>query len=99
MTPAASSTGFGPHQSFGSLLMVEPGLPRDEFGDPYQVVTVAERPGAPSRRLLGDEGEPLVRKPRVHGEEADPGDGGYQPAPPLIAEAARRWRAEAPRDS
>ena len=78
----------------GSLLMVEPGLPRDEHGDPYRVLTVADRPGAPRRLMLDDDGQPLVRTPRTREKATDPVQRRHQPAPPPIADAARRWQAE-----
>jgi hypothetical protein len=81
---------FWSSQTIGSLLMVEPGLPLDEFGHPYQALTFSDRPGAPSRLLLGDNGEPMVRAPRA---VVDLSDLSRQPAPPAIAEAARRWEA------
>ena len=78
----------------GSLLMVEPGLPRDQYGHPYQVRTVADRPGAPARLLLDDNGQPLVRTPRTDEDDTDPDEWLHEPAPPPIADAARRWHAE-----
>jgi hypothetical protein len=82
---------FWSTSSFGSLLMTEPGLPVDEFGNPYQVITVSDRPGGPPRLLLGDNGEPMVWTPRARGGPSS--DLSRQPAPPAVAEAARRWEA------
>jgi hypothetical protein len=78
----------------GSLLMTEPGLPRDEYGHPYQVVTLQDRRDAPSRLKLDDDGNPLVWRPNPNPQTGELVDHETRPAPPLIADAARRWQAE-----
>ena len=70
---------------YGSVMMVD--CDPDPTGRPYQVATVAERPGAPARLELDESGRPQVRI-----------DGGLVPAPDPVAEAAFRWqgRSEEP---
>ena len=80
-------------ESIGSLLMVEDGLPFDEYDQPYQVLTVSQGLATRLQLLLGDDGEPRVWSPGHHRLD-DVRDWTHQPAPPVIAAAARRIEAE-----
>lgn len=73
---------FWSSPSHESVLMVD--CDPDPPGRPYQVATVAERPGGPARLNLDESGRPQVRL-----------DGGLVPAPDAVADAAFRWQSHA----
>jgi hypothetical protein len=79
--------------TIGSLLMIEEGLPFDEYDQPYQVLTISHGLSNRFHLLLGDDGEPRVWSPGHHTID-DIKDWTHQPAPPEIAAAARRTQAE-----
>jgi ClpA/ClpB-like protein len=79
--------------TIGSLLMIEDGLPFDEYDQPYQVLTISQGLSARLQLLLGDDGEPRVWSPGHH-TRGDIREWTHEPAPPEIAAAARRMQSE-----
>jgi hypothetical protein len=79
--------------TIGSLLMIEDGLPFDEYDQPYQVLTISQGLTTRLQLLLGDDGEPRVWSPGHHRLD-DHSEWTHEPAPPAIAAAARRMESE-----
>lgn len=85
----------GSRGGFGSVLMIEAGLPRDVYGEPYQVVISQDLSGGVGRLELDAAGRPMVWAPEPPDQPlADPAEWRMEPADPAIAAAAFRWLAD-----
>ena len=81
----------------GAILMVQPGLPSDQFGHPWQALFYFDANSKPTRLLTDENGRPMGYRNNAEGDPPlDPNT--YVLLPEVVALAAERAFADYARD-
>ena len=80
----------------GALLMIEEGLPRDEFGHPYQALFWFDAASRPIGLARDGAGRVVAYQNNAEGDPLLAALPCYQRVPDVIEAAARRWADQQP---